>query len=76
MDSAVVTTKGQLVIPSKLRRRMGIKTGTRIVFEERKGEVVLRPLTRAYYESCAGMLGGKGIGLRALLEERALDRDK
>ena len=46
METAVVTTKGQLVIPSKLRRRMGITEGTRIAFEEREGEVVFRPLTR------------------------------
>ena len=76
METAVVTTKGQLVIPSKLRRRMGITEGTRIAFEEREGEVVIRPLTRAYFERCAGMLGSKGAALKALLEERAKDRDR
>ena len=76
MDTAVVTTKGQLVIPSKLRRRLGIRQGTRVAFEERNGQVFIRPLTRAYFENCAGMLGGKGTGLKALLEERAKDRDK
>ncbi len=76
METAVVTTKGQLVIPSRLRRRMGIKEGTKIAFEEHDdGEVVIRPLTRAYFEHCAGMLGRKGAGLKTLLEERAKDRD-
>lgn len=78
METAVVTTKGQLVIPSKLRRRLGIKEGTKVAFEERKGEVVIRPLTRAYFESCAGILGTKGgeEAMRILLEERAKDRDR
>lgn len=76
METAVVTTKGQLVIPSKLRRRLGIREGTRIAFEERDGEVVIRPLTRSYFERCAGMLGSKGAAMKALLEERAKDRDR
>ena len=76
MDSAVVTTKGQLVIPAKLRRRLGIKEGTRVAFEEREGEVVIRPLTRAYFEQCAGMLGSKGAAMKSLMEERAKDRDR
>ena len=76
METAVVTAKGRLVIPSRLRRRMGIKEGTRVSFEEREGEVVIRPLTRAYFEGCAGMLGSKGAAMRALLGERAKDRDR
>ena len=79
MDTAIVTTKGQLVIPSRLRRRLGIKEGTKIAFEERSdrpGEVVIRPLTRAYFERCAGMLASKGAAMKALLEDRAKDRDR
>ena len=76
METAVVTTKGQLVIPSRLRRRLGIKEGTKIAFEERSGEVVIRPLTRAYFESCAGMLASKGAAMKSLLDERAKDRDR
>ena len=76
METAVVTTKGQLVIPSKLRRRMGIKEGTRIAFEERDGEVVIRPLTRSYFEQCAGMLGSGAAAMKVLAEERAKDRGR
>jgi AbrB family looped-hinge helix DNA binding protein len=32
MDKSVVTVKGQVVIPSKLRRRFGIKRGTQVYF--------------------------------------------
>ena len=33
-ETSVVTTKGQLVIPARLRRRFGIKKGTTISFLE------------------------------------------
>jgi len=43
METAV-TVKGQVVIPAKIRHRLGIKKGTKLFFEERKGEIILRPL--------------------------------
>jgi AbrB family looped-hinge helix DNA binding protein len=39
MDKAVVTVKGQIVIPSKLRRKFGITKGTQVYVYERKGEI-------------------------------------
>lgn len=63
----VVTVKGQVVIPAKLRHRLGIKKGTRLYIEERNGELVLRPLTREYFQKMSGIL--KGTGLTTALEE-------
>ena len=40
MNSAYVTSKGQLVVPSHIRRRYGIKPGTRINFVE-EGERII-----------------------------------
>ncbi len=38
-----VTTKGQVTIPKHVRESMGIKPGTKIIFDvNRAGEVVLR----------------------------------
>ncbi len=36
MEKAYVTAKGQLVIPAKIRRRYGIKSGTKVYFVERR----------------------------------------
>lgn len=63
----VVTVKGQVVIPAKIRHRLGIKKGTRFYIEERNGEIVLRPLTREYFQKMSGIL--KGSGLIKTLEE-------
>ena len=35
MVTTVVTTKGQIVIPSKIRRKYNIKRGTKLYIEER-----------------------------------------
>jgi AbrB family looped-hinge helix DNA binding protein len=38
-----VCSKGQLVIPAALRRKLRIKSGTRIAVEERDGQITLIP---------------------------------
>lgn len=74
MDKAVVTVKGQVVIPSKLRRRFGIKKGTQVSVYEREGEIVIKPITDDYIRSMAGMTGTKGKLLKALKEDKAKER--
>lgn len=60
MDTAIVTTKGQLVIPSKLRNRLGIKKGTKVCFVERPDGILLRPLTGNYIDSLRGSMRTEG----------------
>ena len=76
MDESVVTTKGQVVIPKKIRQLFKIAIGTPVRFEARNGEIVLRPLTPGYFEKLAGVLGTGGKATKALLEERAKDRKR
>jgi len=66
-----VTTKGQVVIPASIRHRLGIKKGTKLHVEERKGEIILRPLNREYFKKVSGML--KGSGLTKALEASRKD---
>ena len=74
MEKAVVTVKGQIVIPSKLRRRFGIKKGTQVSLYEKDGEIVIKPITDEYIRSMAGITGTKGKLLKALKEEKAKER--
>jgi len=74
MDKSVVTVKGQVVIPSKLRRRFGIKQGTQVSLFERNGEIIIKPITDEYIRSMAGITGTKGKLLKALKEEKAKER--
>lgn len=75
MDKAVVTVKGQVVIPSKLRRRFGIKKGTQVYMYESDGTIVIKPITDEYIQNMAGAAGTKGKLLKALMQEKAKERE-
>lgn len=70
METTVVTTKGQIVIPSKIRSRHKIKKGTKLCIIEKGDQIILQPLTEEYFEKMAGILNTKGKLTKALLEER------
>lgn len=42
-SSLVVSPRGQITLPSDLRKKFGIKEGGVVTVEERNGEIVLRP---------------------------------
>src|SRR4030042_5140929 len=67
-----VTVKGQVVIPAKIRHRLGIKKGSKFHVEERNGEIILRPLTKEYFQRMSGILKGGGL-VKGLEETRAED---
>jgi AbrB family looped-hinge helix DNA binding protein len=73
-EFSTVTSKGQLVIPAKLRRKYGIRKGTRVVFVEENHRLILQPLTREFITSLRGWLKGSKA-LEYLLEERKKDRE-
>ena len=74
-ETSTVTAKGQLVIPSRLRRKYGIRKGTKVVFVEEERKLVLQPLTREYFHSLRGSLKNGGDVLKYLLAERKRDRN-
>lgn len=74
METAYVTSKGQLVVPSRLRRKYGIKPGTKICFIERDREILFQPVTREYIRSVCGMLKSETSVTKELLKERARDK--
>jgi AbrB family looped-hinge helix DNA binding protein len=79
MNTAYVTSKGQLVVPSSIRRRYGIKPGTRVNFVEEGGRIVFQPVTREYIRSFRGLFKSKPGGKSAVqehLEERRAERDR
>jgi AbrB family looped-hinge helix DNA binding protein len=73
-EVSTVTTKGQLVIPAKLRRKYGIRKGTKVAFVEEKDRLVLQPLTLAFLDRLRGSLKGEPSLLETLLEDRKKER--
>lgn len=75
MNTTIVTSKGQIVIPSKIRRRLNIKRGTRLYIEEKGGELIIKAVTPDYFERIAGVLPTKGKLSKSLIEERRKDKE-
>lgn len=73
-EFSTVTTKGQLVIPAKLRRKFGIRKGTKVAFTEENHRLVLQPLTPAFIRSLRGSWKGGPSALEFLLEDRKRER--
>jgi AbrB family looped-hinge helix DNA binding protein len=74
VEVSVVTTKGQLVIPARLRRRFGIKKGTMVTFTEDDGRIIVQPVTREFIRGLRGSLKGEPSALDVLREERQRER--
>ena len=55
--SATFTSKGQVVVPAELRRKHGIRAGTKVKFlEDQFGRIILQPITEEYIDRVMGIL--------------------
>ena len=72
----VATSKGQVVIPSKIRKQLGIKDGTylQIEVDAVTKQIILTPVTREYVRSLRGKYKGKGL-MRALMADKKRERE-
>jgi len=39
----IISDRGQITLPSSLRKRLGFKPGSVVIVEDRQGEIVLKP---------------------------------
>lgn len=69
-DTVWFTTKGQVVIPLRLRREFHIEDGTRAVVEATPEGILLKPVTAATIRRARGILKRRP-GQRPLVEEWA-----
>ena len=74
MRISFVTSRGRIVIPVRLREKLGINKGTRVFFEEKGGDIVIHPATPDFYERTCGILKGGGL-LKALAESRRKEKE-
>ena len=76
MLTTVMTARGQIAIPTRIRRKFNIKKGDRLRIEERSDEIILKPITADFMGKIPGILPTKGKLAKMLLEERKKDKIK
>jgi len=74
MEVAVVRSKGQIVIPAKIRKKFGIKNGSRIALIEKDEKIIMQPLDKEYFNNLAGILDEKGKMLKSLIDDKKKEK--
>ncbi|TAM43707.1 MAG: hypothetical protein EPN55_12920 [Gammaproteobacteria bacterium] len=73
---ANITTRGRMVVPSEVRRKLGLKEGVRVHMDvnEKTHKIILTPVTREYIRGQCGKYKGKGL-LKALTVEKKCSKN-
>jgi AbrB family looped-hinge helix DNA binding protein len=73
-DTIRFTVKGQVVIPSWLRKEFEIEEGTRALVYQEGDAIVLKPITPKHIRALRGSLKGSGV-LKSMMEDRKRERE-
>jgi len=70
MNIVKTSSKGQIVIPAEIRKKLGIKPGQKVALTLEKDKAVIEPLPEDPIKALRGILKGKPSMTKALLKER------
>ena len=70
MTTTTITAKGQIVIPSRIRRHLKIAPGTRFVVQEQDNKIIVEPMNKDYFDQFMGILKSKKNLAKELQKER------
>jgi len=62
-------------VPAALRKKHGIKEGTRIVISDNGDSIVLKSITEHYLKKLQGSLKGRGL-MKSLMADRKWERNE
>ena len=79
MTRRIVGPKGQVVIPDSIRQALGIKPGSKVVFEIRDEEIVIRPDLKpsefvANYTKTYAKKLRREVDVKKVIEEEVAER--
>jgi len=74
MDTVSFGTKGQVVIPRRLRKEFEIENGTKATVVSTPEGILLKPITRSYIKSLRGSLKGTKA-METFMAERKRERE-
>ncbi len=69
----MASSKGQIVIPAKLREELGIKAGTRLAVTQERGRLILQPVTDDFIDNVMGSCKGEESLVEALKRDRRME---
>ena len=70
-----LSSKGQIILPSKLRKKLNIKKGSKFIIEFKDNKIILTLLNKEFYERLAGSISEKGKLLKALISEKEREKN-
>jgi len=73
-ESVYFSSKGQVVIPRRLRKEFDIEEGTRAHVEATPEGILIKPVTTKFIRGLRGSLKGKGV-MQAMMEDRRAERE-
>ncbi|MCL5987066.1 MAG: AbrB/MazE/SpoVT family DNA-binding domain-containing protein [Actinobacteria bacterium] len=76
MSRARTSVKGQIVIPSELRKKYNILPGSEVIITDGNGKILIFPLMKDPVKEARGILKGSTSLTEALLRERKVELNK
>lgn len=70
-----MSSKGQVIVPLKLRERLGLKKGTPATWTEENGRLVFTPITERVLDEIQGCLKPRP-GEPSMFEEHFKERER
>ena len=74
MESSTLTTKGQLLVPKRLRIKYGIEPGKRIALIESKQGILLQPMDESFIDQFVGKYKGSAPTLKEVKDWKKEDK--
>lgn len=73
MLTTTVTSKGQVVIPASLRRKLRLQRGAKLAVSEKDGQIIMKVLEGDPIKAGRGMLASRGKVLKQLVQDRMVE---
>lgn len=70
MKTYSISKNGQITLPVKIRKKLNLKAGTKILFIERDSNILIKPINKYYFYSLIGITNTNGKSLKSLMKEK------
>jgi len=70
MTIVKTSSKGQIVIPAEIRKKLGIEPGQKVDLSLENDKAVIKPLPKDPIKTLRGLLKGRPSMTKALLDDR------